>query len=259
MSTAKSEYDRSVLTWSPQGRLFQLEYAMEAVKLGTTAVGLTIPKDGSVLLVAEKKLQSPLIVPSTMEKIFEIDHHIGCATAGLLADARTLVDHARNEAQNHWFTYNEPLSVESTVNAVADLALNFADHDSRRKKMMSRPFGVAMLIGGIDSDGTPKLMITDPSGTCTKFTAAAIGSASEAATQMLVQQYNSQTMGIKEAEDCGLGIIRQTMEEAMTSVSVQVARIAPAPENKGGKPTFHLYSAAEIDAIVNRLPAPLDL
>ena len=86
------------------------------MKLGTTAIG-AVTKEG-VLLVVEKKLPNSLIIPQTMEKIFEIDHHLGCATAGLLADARMLVDHARNEAQSHWFTYNEPFSVESTVNAV---------------------------------------------------------------------------------------------------------------------------------------------
>jgi len=245
----KSEYDRSVGTWSPAGRLFQLEYAIQAIKLGTTAIGL-VTKEG-VLLVVEKKLANSLIVPKTIQKVFEIDHHVGCATAGLLADARMLVDHARNEAQNHWFTYNEPLSVESCVNAIADLALDFADvTDGRRKKTMSRPFGVAMLVGGVN-DGKPALWVTDPSGTCTEYQAAAIGSAQEGATSLLSEQYKPD-MTLAEAEIVGVGILRQMMEEKMTTVNVEVAKV-PLSTGK-----FHLYSATEIEAVINRLPAPLE-
>ncbi|CAD7969353.1 unnamed protein product [Amoebophrya sp. A25] len=247
---SKSEYDRSVGTWSPEGRLFQLEYAIAAIKLGTTAIGL-VTKEG-VLFVVEKKLANSLIVPKTIEKVFEIDHHLGCATAGLLADARMLVDHARNEAQNHWFTYNEPLSVESTVNAIADLALDFADvTDGKRKKTMSRPFGVAMLVGGVNDNKKPALWVTDPSGTCTQYTAAAIGSAQEGATSLLAEQFKSD-MTLAEAEVCALGILRQMMEEKMTTVNVEVASI---PVSTG---QYHLYSATEIGNIINRLPAPLE-
>ncbi|CAD7968062.1 unnamed protein product [Amoebophrya sp. A120] len=246
----KSEYDRSVGTWSPAGRLFQLEYAIQAIKLGTTAIGL-VTKEG-VLLVVEKKLANSLIVPKTIQKVFEIDHHVGCATAGLLADARMLVDHARNEAQSHWFTYNEPLSIESCVNAIADLALDFADvTDGRRKKTMSRPFGVAMLVGGVNDDGKPALWVTDPSGTCTEYTAAAIGSAQEGATSLLSEQYKAD-MTLAEAEIVGVGILRQMMEEKMTTTNIEVAKI-PTSTKK-----YHLYSAAEIESVINRLPAPLE-
>lgn len=88
----------------------QVEYAIEAIKLGSTAVGLQT-KDGTVLAV-EKRLASPLLDPASVEKIAEVDTHIGAAMSGLVADARTLVDHARVEAQNHRFTYDEPIGVE---------------------------------------------------------------------------------------------------------------------------------------------------
>ena len=110
MYLTRSEYDRGVNTFSPEGRLFQVEYAIEAIKLGSTAVGLQT-KDGCILAV-EKRLTSPLLDPSSVEKIAEIDSHIGAAMSGLVADARTLVDHARVEAQNHTFTYAEPIGVE---------------------------------------------------------------------------------------------------------------------------------------------------
>lgn len=249
MAAGKSEYDRSVGTWSPAGRLFQLEYAIQAIKLGSTAIGMKC-KDG-VLLVVEKNLNSTLIVPKTREKIFEIDSHIGCATAGLLADARTLVDHARNEAQNHWFTYNEKISVESCVNTIADLALDFADvTDGRRKKVMSRPFGVSILVAGVH-EGKPALWLTDPSGTCVAYTACAVGSAQEGATSLLTEQYKPD-MTMEEAETCAVGILRQMMEEKMTTVNIEVASTRTATAQ------FKLYSTAEIESIINRLPAPLE-
>lgn len=97
MFLTRTEYDRGVNTFSPEGRLFQVEYAIEAIKLGSTAIGLKT-KEGVVLAV-EKRITSPLLEPSSVEKIMEIDYHIGCAMSGLIADARTLVEHARVETQ----------------------------------------------------------------------------------------------------------------------------------------------------------------
>ena len=111
MYLTRSEYDRGVNTFSPEGRLFQVEYAIEAIKLGSTAIGLQT-KHGSVLAV-EKRLTSSLLEPGSVEKIAEIDVHVGAAMSGLVADARTLVDHARVEAQNHRFTYDEAIGVEA--------------------------------------------------------------------------------------------------------------------------------------------------
>ena len=111
MFMAKSEYDRGVNTFSPEGRLFQVEYAIQAVKLGSTAVGIRTAE--GVVLAVEKRLTSPLLNADSVEKIMEVDSHVGAAMSGLIADARTLVDHARVEAQNHTFTYDEPIGVEA--------------------------------------------------------------------------------------------------------------------------------------------------
>ncbi|CAN0524253.1 unnamed protein product, partial [Ectocarpus sp. 8 AP-2014] len=127
-----------------------VEYAIEAIKLGSTAVGIQT-KEGVVLAV-EKRLTSPLLEPSSVEKasdeIMEVDSHIGAAMSGLIADARTLVDHARVEAQNHRFTYDEPMRVEALTQAVCDLALSFGEVRGWGSKTMSRPFGVALLMAG---------------------------------------------------------------------------------------------------------------
>eukprot|EP01067_Filipodium_phascolosomae_P009143 Filipodium_phascolosomae@DN8070_c0_g1_i1.p1 len=247
MFTTRSEYDRGVNTFSPEGRLFQVEYAIEAIKLGSTAVGVHT-REG-VILAVEKRLGSPLVEPKSIEKILEIDSHLGCAMSGLTADARTLIDHARVEAQNHWFSYNEKLSVESCVHSICDLALDFSNiTDRQRKKIMSRPFGVALLVAGVDAEG-PGLWVTDPSGTYTKYYACAIGSATEGAQTILLEQYNK-SMTLKEAEDLALVVLRQVMEEKLTPKNVEIASVSVESGN------FHVYDNDELDAIVTRLPAP---
>lgn len=245
--TSRSEYDRGVNTFSPDGRLFQVEYAIEAIKLGSTAIGIRT-KEG-VILAVEKRIKSPLIEPTSVEKIMEIDVHMGCAMSGLAADARTLVDHARVEAQGHWFTYDERMPIESCVHCIADLALDFSDaSDSGRKKMMSRPFGVALLVGGIDPHDGPVLFNADPSGTFTKYQACAIGSAQEGATSMLQEQYNKD-MTLAEAETLAMTVLRQVMEEKITSLNVEVCRMSLA----SGK--FYMLTPEEVEQSVARLPA----
>ncbi|XP_055308649.1 proteasome subunit alpha type-5-like [Sitodiplosis mosellana] len=148
MFLTRSEYDRGVNTFSPEGRLFQVEYAIEAIKLGSTAIGIRTPE--GVVMAVEKRITSPLMEPSTVEKIVEVDRHIGCATSGLMADARTLIDRARVECQNHWFVYNERMSVESCAQAVSTLAIQFGD-SADGGSAMSRPFGVAILFAGVEN------------------------------------------------------------------------------------------------------------
>jgi len=243
---SRSEYDRGVNTFSPEGRLFQVEYAIEAIKLGSTAIGIRT-KEG-VVLVVEKRLTSPLIDPSSIEKIFEIDEHMGCAMSGLTADARTLIDHARVEAQGHWFTYNERMPVESNVHSIADLALDFADNKGK-KRVMSRPFGVALLVAGYDPTDGPVLFNTDPSGTFTKYMAASIGSAQEGSTNLLQEQYNKD-MTLKEAETLALTTLRSVMEEKLNAINIEVASI-PVSTKK-----FTIYGKEELEEIIKQLPAP---
>merc|ERR1712228_417465 len=196
----------------------------------------------------EKRITSPLICPESVEKLLEIDVHMGCAMSGLTADARTLIDHARVEAQAHWFTYNERMPVESCVHAVADLALDFSDTDNKdRKRVMARPFGVALLIGGVDPVDGPVLFFTDPSGTYTKYMATSIGSAQEGANNMLQEQYN-QDMTIKEAETLGLTVLRQVMEEKLSNKNIELAVI---PASTG---LYKLFSCEELQEIIPRLP-----
>ncbi|KAL8795323.1 MAG: hypothetical protein Q9195_002193 [Heterodermia aff. obscurata] len=243
MFLARSEYDRGVNTFSPEGRLFQVEYSLEAIKLGSTAIGVATGE--GVLLGVEKRVTSSLLEASSVEKIVEIDQHIGCAMSGLQADARSMVEHARVESQNHSFHYNEPLRVESCTQAICDLALRFGEGAEGEESIMSRPFGVALLIAGIDEDG-PQLYHAEPSGTFYRYDAKAIGSGSEGAQDGLQKEYHK-SLTLAEAETLVLKTLKQVMEEKLDSNNVQLASVT---REKG----FRIYSDEEMSDIVSRLP-----
>jgi len=238
MFLTRSEYDRGVNTFSPEGRLFQVEYAIEAIKLGSTAIGLQTSE--GVVLAVEKRVTSPLIEASSIEKIMEVDKHIACAMSGLIADSKTLIDKARVEAQNHWFTYNETMNIESVTQAVSNLALQFGDDDAE-KGAMSRPFGVALLFAGVDEKG-PRLFHMDPSGTYIKYDAKAIGSGSEGAQQALQEVYHK-SMTLKEACKSALTILKQVMEEKLNSTNVEMCTVTPGN-------LFRMYTKEELENII---------
>lgn len=139
-------------------------------QLGSCAVAVRTAE--GVVLGVEKRLTSPLLEQTSVEKIHEVDAHVGVAISGLTADARTLVDHARVESQNHRFTYDEPMRVESLTQSVCDLMMSFGEGGEENKAKMSRPFGVSMLIAGVDERGA-QLYNADPSGTYVAYDAQA--------------------------------------------------------------------------------------
>lgn len=241
MFLTRSEYDRGVNTFSPEGRLFQVEYAIEAIKLGSTAIGIQTSE--GVVLAVEKRVTSPLIEPSSIEKIMEVDSHIGCAMSGLIADSRTMIDRARVEAQNHWFTYNEKMSVESVTQAVSNLALAFGDDDAD-PGAMSRPFGVALLFAGIDEKG-PQLFHMDPSGTFIQYEAKAIGSGSEGAQQALQEVYHK-SMTLKEACKHALTILKQVMEEKLNATNVEMGVVTP-------QNMFRMFTKEKLEDVIKDL------
>jgi len=243
MFLTRSEYDRGVNTFSPEGRLFQVEYAIEAIKLGSTTVG--IRTNEGVVLGVEKRVQSPLIESSSIEKIMEIDTHLGCAMSGLTADARTMIDHARVTSQNHAFTYDEKIKVESVTQAVCDLALRFGESMDNEDAMMSRPFGVALLIAGVDELG-PQLYHTDPSGTFVRYEAKAIGSGSEAAQAELQDKYHKQ-MTLQEAQALTLKVLKDVMEEKLDKHNVQIAQVT----REAG---FEILSEEKLQEVIDGMP-----
>merc|ERR1711988_787310 len=245
MFLTRSEYDRGVNTFSPEGRLIQVEYAIEAIKHGSTAIGIATPE--GCVLACEKRLTSTLMEPRSVEKILELDDHIGCAMSGLTADARTLIDRARVECQQHRFTYNEAMSVEATTQSLCDVALRFSEEgDDDGEDALSRPFGVALLLAGMANDG-PALFHMDPSGTYVRFEAKAIGSASEGAQSQLQEEYNK-SMTLEEAETLAMKVLKAVMEEKLTSTNVEIAAVSAATRK------FQVYDTEALEAVIARIP-----
>ncbi|EEH57675.1 uncharacterized protein MICPUCDRAFT_49545 [Micromonas pusilla CCMP1545] len=238
MFQTRSEYDRGVNTFSPEGRLFQVEYAIEAIKLGSTAIA--IRTDHGVVLAVEKRMSSPLMEPSSLDKIMEIDSHIACAVSGLTADAQSMVEHGRVQAQNHYFTYNEPMPAQALTQALCDLGANFGTGE---EDSMSRPFGVALLVAGYDEDEGYQLYHTDPSGTFLKYKAKAIGSGSEGAQTTLQEEYKDD-FTLEQAETLALSTLKAVMEEKVNTTNVDMACVGPK---------YKRYGNDEIKAIIDRL------
>ena len=175
-------YDSAATMFSPDGRIYQVEYAREAVKRGTTAVGVVY--DGGVVLLVDKRISSKLIEAQAVEKIFKVDRHIGAASSGLVGDARMLVARARAVAANNRMTYAESIETNVLVKDLSDIMQSYTQNGG------VRPFGAAFLLAGIDPDGSVRLFETDPSGAVVAYKASAIGVGRAAAIEFLEQNYD---------------------------------------------------------------------
>ncbi len=213
MQAGQMAYDRAITVFSPDGRLFQVEYARVAVGRGTTTAGLKF-KDG-VVLMADKKVGSALVESHSIEKIFAIDEHIGCTTSGLVADARVLVDYARIVGQINKVTYEEKISVDTLVKKICDFKQNYTQYGG------VRPFGTALLVGGVDSQGT-HLYETDPSGALVSYKAGSIGSGRQGVMELFEEKYKD-NMSFDDAAILGLEGLKKSSEDPLTENTVEIA------------------------------------
>ncbi len=217
---------------------------MKAVEDGWTTVG--IQTQDCVILAAEKKIQNKLQIPSSIEKVMKIDDNVICTYSGLLSDARALIEQARVEAANHWFTFNEHMPVESISLSICDIALSFADKDKKKqKRKVSRPFGVALLLAGIDRNGQARLFRNDPSGNYTRYKACSIGAGGENGMNTLQESYKDD-MSFDDAILLAGKVIKENMEQKINKDNIEISYI------KSGDKRIVKLTPEEIEALIPR-------
>jgi proteasome alpha subunit len=239
MQPGQMAYDRAITVFSPDGRLFQVEYAREAVRRGATTAGVVYT--GGVVLIADRRIPNPkLAEAASLEKIHQIDTNIACATAGLVADARVLVDYARLSAQIHHVTYSEAISVEMLVRKICDYKQQYTQFGG------VRPFGTALLVGGYDESGV-RLFETEPSGSLTSFKAASTGGNKGPVMELFEQKYRP-GLDRDAAVLLALEGLRAGLDEGGSLAQVEVCTV---DEGDG----MTRLGADEIQKYAARLPA----
>lgn len=215
MLEERESYDQSITIYSPDGRMFQVEYAREAIKKGSISMGLKY-NDG-ILMLVEKRLPNSLIIPRSVEKIFKIEDYIAVATSGLIADARILADYAREEASDYKFRYNEDIPVVELVKRISNLKRIYTQYGG------VRPFGVSFLIGGIDDFGT-HLFETDPSGAYKQYKAGAIGEKRDVISEIFEKKYKD-NMNFKDAIKLIFNATSKALEKKIKDINVEILTI----------------------------------
>ena len=233
MNQQQAAYDRAITVFSPDGRLYQVEYAREAVKRGTTAVGIKV-KDGIVLLV-DKRISSRLLESNSVEKIFRIDEHIGVASSGLVGDARSLIDRARVEAQINRISYGEMIDVETLAKKLGDHMQTYTQFGG------ARPYGTALLIAGV-SDGEFRLFETDPSGTLLEYKATGIGTGRPAVMKRFEGEYDHD-ITVAEAVALGISALHDATEGKFELGTIEIGIV----DLKSG---FNKLSRSEVEALL---------
>ena len=212
----KMGYDRSITMFSPDGRLLQVEYAKKTVRQGSTAMGI-VCKDG-VVFVSDKRITSSLMVPEAIEKMFRIDDHIGATAAGIISDARVLVDRVQLRAQQHAVTYDSKIDILSVVKEICDLK------QVCTQSAGLRPFGVSMLVGGVEEDGSIKLFLTEPYGLYFQYKAAVIGEGEVEIDAILQKRYRA-NMSVEEGIKLGVSSMKAFLKTDFNPERVDVAYI----------------------------------
>jgi len=228
-------YDRALTVFSPEGRLFQVEYALEAVRRGTLAVA--VKSNDCVCLAAQIKIPSKLIDADSIDKLFQVDEHIGVAISGLHADSRTLINYARVQSQSFRLTYDEPVRLNMLVKSLADICQNYTHFGG------IRPFGCALFFIAIDAAGT-QIYTTSPSGIYRSFKAYALGSGEAKARDYLKENYK-EGISFDETVKLTLNTLKESINEELKKENTRFAYIKAEDER------FHMCTKNEVDEFLN--------
>ena len=231
----KMSYDRSITMFSPDGRLLQVEYAKKTVRQGSSALGIAC-KDG-VVLVSDKRITSKLMVPEAIEKMFQVDDHVIVTAAGIISDARVLVDRAQLRAQQHSVTFDSKIDVLSIVKEICDLK------QVCTQSAGLRPFGVSLLVAGVEEDGTIKLFLTEPYGLYFQYRAAAIGEGEAEIDEILKRKYKP-NLTVQEGLKLGIGAMKEYLKDNFNAERVDAAYVDVRTKR------FRKLSDDEIKALV---------
>ncbi len=215
---APGAYDRAITVFSPDGRLFQVEYALETVNRGYTILGITCSE--GVILAAEEKIETKLQDPSFSLKLYEVDDHLGAAIVGLSSDARILIDQARIYSQSNRLMYDEPIDVEIVTKRIGDVKQLYTQHAG------VRPFGVSILFGGVDKKGN-KLFVTHPSGSYGSYKAASVGIGRETVENILKKEYR-EDMNLDDAIKLAIKCLTSSLEARGEAPRLKISVIPSA-------------------------------
>jgi proteasome alpha subunit len=216
---APGAYDRAITVFSPDGRLFQVEYAMELVNRGATIMGIQCPE--GVVLGSEENIE-PLEEAEYSWKIFKVDEHVGAAIVGLSSDARILIDQARIYAQSNKLTYDEPIDVEVVTKRICDIQQMYTQHAG------VRPFGVSIIFGGVDKTGT-HVFGTHPSGTYRGYKATALGAGRETVLAILKDEYR-ENLSLEENTKLTIKCLVKALEARQLPPRIKIAVIPKETE-----------------------------
>ncbi|MBU2633824.1 MAG: archaeal proteasome endopeptidase complex subunit alpha [Nanoarchaeota archaeon] len=225
-------YDRTSTMFSPDGRLLQVEYAKKTVKQGTTAIGI-VCKDG-VLLVADKRITDPLVLPHSVEKVSQVDDHMGATASGILSDGRILIDKARLMAQQHRVTYDSPMDTLSLVKYLCDIKQSYTQFGG------ARPFGVSLLVAGVNDE--PDLFVTDPTGIYFQYKATAIGEGESDIKQILNKEYK-ENLSVEDGIKLAIKSLKKVLGKEFSLKRIDAAYI------KTKEKKFHKLIPEELNKI----------